>query len=399
MDVLRRWRPTIAVAWLALLAAGLVGCSDSEPSSSSTSTTVPTTAATTTPATSEPTVAPSGPDGGPVPADFTAASVTFVSLQTGWVLGTAPCTSPPCTSLVRTRDGGASWVGIPAPPVGLATDRAAGVGKVRFADTDNGWAFGPDLWATHDGGATWKPVVLPGVQSGAEVSDLAAAGGRVHAAVIDSDGVHIFTSPVGTAAWKLSPTTVPIGAGPVPFAQIVLQGDAGWLIEVDRTVIAGARLSSEGSWVPWPPPCGDVGGPAFLAASTPDDLVAVCDEGQWNSTPRAVRAYFSDDGGTTFAPAAAPLPLSSATAVTSGRAGTAVAAGDTGDGTATLVATLDGGATWTDVYRTSGPRSWSDLGFTSANQGVAIELTSEPRAGSLLMTHDAGNTWGAVPIR
>src|SRR5439155_13711178 len=64
-----------------------------------------------------PTSAPAfqGPPGGPVPPGFLAASVTFVSPSNGWVLGSAPCASPPCTSIVRTTDGGHTWKGIPAP--------------------------------------------------------------------------------------------------------------------------------------------------------------------------------------------------------------------------------------------------------------------------------------------
>lgn len=81
----------------------------------------------------------------------------------------------------------------------------------------------------------------------------------VHAAVIDSSGVHILTSPAGTDAWQASGTVVPEGAGPVPRAQIVVQAGTGWLIEVDRTVVGGARLV-DGSWVPWQPPCEDAGG-------------------------------------------------------------------------------------------------------------------------------------------
>ena len=52
---------------------------------------------------------------GPVPRGFEPVSMTFVSGSDGWVLGTAPCTHKPRTSIVRTTDGGRSWAGIPAP--------------------------------------------------------------------------------------------------------------------------------------------------------------------------------------------------------------------------------------------------------------------------------------------
>ncbi len=214
-----------------LLAVGLAACGSSERSTSTKSGPPTTDVSTTTATSTSTTVAAPGPLGGPVPPDFAAASVTFVSLQTGWVLGTAPCTSPPCTSVVRTRDGGKTWAGIPAPKVGLSTDQLTGVHQIRFADAENGWAFGPELWATHDGGAHWTRVTLSGVVQDAPVSDLAASTGVVHAAVVDPSGVRILSSPVSTDAWQASPTVVPLGAGPVPRAQVVLQGSTGWVIE------------------------------------------------------------------------------------------------------------------------------------------------------------------------
>ncbi|TMK98625.1 MAG: glycosyl hydrolase, partial [Actinobacteria bacterium] len=34
--------------------------------------------------------------------------------------------------------------------------------EVRFADDLHGWAFEPALWATSDGGATWRRQAPPG---------------------------------------------------------------------------------------------------------------------------------------------------------------------------------------------------------------------------------------------
>ncbi|MDQ2826783.1 MAG: hypothetical protein M3Y04_07475, partial [Actinomycetota bacterium] len=305
--------------------------------------------------------------------------------------------TPPCTSVVRTRDGGRTWAGIPAPPAEMTASGPTGVGEIRFADATDGWAIGPELWATHDGGAHWSHTTLPGIDLPATVTDLAAADAMVHVTVIDDKGVHILSSPVGKEDWKLSPTTVPIGAGPVPRSQLVLQGAGGWLIEVDRTVVGGARLSA-GSWVPWQPPCADAGGSALLAAPSSEEVVVVCNEGQWNDHPQAVRYYRSSDGGTTFRETATPVTTPCCvSAVASGAAGTAVVAST--DGAAVLIATFDDGATWADVYRGADRSSLIEVGFTSRSQGVAIEVPTEARTGALLMTADGGHTWKAVPFR
>lgn len=391
-------RRRAATAWLVVALAVPGACSSGNKGAAPGPAPAPTDApASSTTTSSPPPAAFPGPPDGPVPGGFAAASVTFVSLRTGWVLGTAPCSSPPCTSLVRTRDGGRTWAGVPAPRTELSLDRSAGVSQVRFADADNGWAFGPELWATHDGGARWSRVTLPGVGNGAVVSDLAASSGVVHAAVIapGTGEVRILTSPVGADEWRLSPTTVSMGAGPVPRAQLVLQGTTGWLVEVDRTVVGGARLAG-GAWVPWQPPCANAGGPAVIAASTPSDLFAVCDEGVWTDAPRSVRAYTSKDGGTTFQRATVPVPLGGAAGVASGAPGSAVVAGG-GDGRSLLLSTFDAGATWATTYRGSGQLSY--VGLTSARQGVAVEEQADGRAGTLLMTVDGGRNWNVVAIR
>jgi len=129
--------------------------------------------------------------------------------------------------IVRQTDGFLA----PAP------DASSGVTRIRFATSLDGWIFGPELWATHDGGLTWARQSVPGVAGDSPVAALETAGGKVHAALYDdTDGrVHVATSDIGADTWRLSGPTVQIGAGPVPSTQIVLQGDSGWLIEVDRT--------------------------------------------------------------------------------------------------------------------------------------------------------------------
>src|SRR6266704_1702466 len=79
------------------------------------------------------------PSGGPVPAGFRAAAATFVSVREAFVLGTAPCQRTPCTSIVRTRDRGVSWRGLPAPAVPLGEPGVTGpaVWGIRFATPEH----------------------------------------------------------------------------------------------------------------------------------------------------------------------------------------------------------------------------------------------------------------------
>ncbi len=384
------------------------------PGSSTSPSVAPSTAPSQTP-TSGPSIAPTsppstppgsiaaGPAGGPIPARFAPGSVTFVSSDEGFVLGNAPCASPPCTSVLRTTDGGTTWVGIPAPraayagPEGVqgASGQATGVSGIRFADPLDGWAYGPSLWATHDRGATWHEVKLPGTSSSAAVVALETSGGLVHAAVLDIDAnatVRVASSPIDRDSWTMSTASVPIGAGPVPTTQIVLQGSSGWLLQVDRTVVGGLRLVN-GSWQSWTPVCADVTGPAVLAASTPTNLVAACDVGLW-ATPEGEHLYASSDGGASFTAGTTKLPISSVAAVATSTGGQVVLAGQrTGTGAPILLATFDGGTSWTVVH--TGAAGVSTIGFTTATQGVAIASDSSGSS-SLLVTRDGGHTWTEV---
>ena len=55
----------------------------------------------------------------------------------------------------------------PDPGSPEATD---GVSSVRFANSHDGWVFGPELWATHDGGRTWHEVSVYGARTGVVVA-------------------------------------------------------------------------------------------------------------------------------------------------------------------------------------------------------------------------------------
>ena len=396
----RRWAAAAAVV-VALITAACGGGTTKKtvppttsPSTSSTTprtTTPPATSPTTTvPATTIPaTTVPATT----VPQGFLAASVTFVSDHLGWVLGST-CTGSTCAAvLYRTEDGGHGWAPINTPPL---TDIDAGDGdngeEIRFANAYDGWIVARSetapyfvLWATYDAGTHWELVHLPAGVSANSLSDLETSAGTVYASFCGSP-IHIAMSPVTSSDWTLSQSTLPIGAGPVCGEQIVLQGEAGWLINIDRLVINGAQLEN-GSWVPWNPPCTDSGGSGEVAAADPNDLVAVCDGGVY-SGPADVSVSFSRDGGTTFVPAPETLPSNSYGPIASPTPGVVVMS-PAGEGN--LLATFDGGKQWSTVYGAPVSEGWEYVGFTTAEQGVAIG-----QSGALVMTYDGGHEWAPV---
>ncbi|HVA87659.1 MAG TPA: hypothetical protein VNF73_15245 [Candidatus Saccharimonadales bacterium] len=327
-----------------------------------------------------------------MPAGFQAVSVTFASPTEGWVLGSVGCGTSHCLAIVHTLDAGRTWATIPAPPTTLSPDRGwpgatGGVGGLRFADPLDGWAFGPELWATHDGGQSWARLTIPG-HSGSVVVALEAAHDLVHAVLYDGKvAFRIASSRVGTDTWRLSSLVLPFGAGPVAEVQLVLSGGAGWVLQNDRTVVNGARLVG-GSWRAWQPACADVVGPAYLAASSAEDLVAACDLGLW-STPAGGHLFVSHDGGLTFVETGTRVPGGLEAEIASPGTSTVIVAGGAGT-RSVLVGSFDGGRTWTTVF-SGGAAASSDLGFTTPTQGVVV--TND---GRLLMTRDGGRSWAQV---
>lgn len=385
----------------------VAGCTSSHHSVVAPTTTAPApAAATTTTSGSEPSTttavsstvatpvgsAAIGPVGGPVPPGFDPVSVTWISLEDGWVLGDAPCRQAPCTSLLRTRDGGVTWQGVPAPKVALSSSgtfgTTGGVSEVRFADAEDGWIFGPDLWATHDGGVTWKPVT----DLGGTVRSLEAADREVYAEVTSASGTHLLASPTGGDTWGL--------LGPEDLdgtTLLALRGTTGYAFSPDDAVLAFTARGLQQRGVP----CGDGQdtSPSGLSAGTGTTVAALC-----GSDPAAGSAtktlMVSNDGGRTWTEAGTtPLPGQPA-GVAAISPGTYVVAAV--GGSSLLYRSTDGGHAWTTVLSSGGGPSLTDLGFTTTTRGTVILGASSALArgaevpSQLLVTSNAGSSWTPI---
>ena len=364
---------------------------------------------TTTPApsagasTSSSSAVPLPVDPAPVPSSFRPTSVTFIGTDTGWVIGQAGtpghCATQYCTSIARTDDAGKTWTGVPAPVTGPA-DGATGVSQVRFLNLSDGWAFGPGLFATHDGGHTWTQVVTNGLR----VTGLETVGNRAFALFASCTGTGaafaaqctsytLYSSPAAADAWAPvgSSTSGLTGAA----ASLVLTGTRGYLLAPDGMLYAGPVDGS----APWQAakqvPC-PVGTPladgqptgALLAAANAANLVLACASSSAPGTQQAKRVFTSADGGIVWQNAAAAPALGLATSVAATPAGTDVLATSQGIDVAQA-----GSAAWQAATLEGPPPAagFGYVGMTTDSQGVA--LPADPAAGTVWFTFDGGKTW------
>jgi hypothetical protein len=401
------------------------------PSSAASASALPTPAGSG----SSTTLGPSSP--GWLPGKFVPATVTWVSQSIGYVLGQAgtrgTCgaqqNSDICTSIAITHDSGQTWAGVNAPVTGAASG-LTGVSGLRFLDGQNGWAYGPELYATHDAGATWTRVPDPNGDN-RQVTDLETVNHRAYAlwanctsasecfsyTLMSTPANEDVWTPVGGVPQNLAPASA--GSAKTPgSASFQLAGTSGYLIAPDGSLYVGS-LPSDGSPSTWQRasttlPCNPswlVEGlygqslqvllaPYWAKGGTPS-LAVVCEV---RALPRGFSstAWISTDNGSSW---------TERTSV--GQAGVSFI------GKAlSLTATSDGGlilATQSGIYRlppgaaqwqkaalsgsNAPPYGFNYVGMTTDKQGIAIADPAAapnqpaPDPHGIWMTVDGGQTW------
>jgi photosystem II stability/assembly factor-like uncharacterized protein len=323
------------------------------------------------------------PVGGPVPEGFQPRALTAISSRRWWVLGERPCSPKACLAIVRTTDGGRSFVSISAPPVHYASAGCpyAPVSQLRFADQRDGFAYGCALYVTHDGGGHWRKLDL-----GGDVSQLATAGGEAYAIVSDTHGPgtsKLMRSPVGKDAWTVLPAPSRPGQPPVGNG-LAARGSDVYVLSFGSSILwishnrgASFSRSSLGS-----------GLPCTIQPATARVVWAFCSGGTNGAVLR------STDGGQTFRGADggpnAQGEYHGAVFAASGPANAVVGFGQ-------LLATSDAGRSYSPI----GPAvaQWESLVFTDAYHGVGLAFPTDALTDArVYVTDDGGDTFHVVPI-
>ena len=353
------------------------------------------------------------PFAAPVPGNFRPTSVTFVGTRTGWVIGQAltpgHCASQFCTSVARTDDAGKTWTGVPAPMAG-APAGASGLSQIRFLNTKDGWAYGPQLYATHTSGRTWAQVGTGGLR----VTALETVGDRVFAvwASCTGDGpayavnctrFTLYSASAAGGVWApvgTSTTGLTNGAASEA-AELVLTGSRGYLLAPDGSLYSGpvdgtgpwTRVSSLVASCPVGPARAD-GQPtgALLGAVNASNLILACVSASSGTSPSVSTqqkfVYSSKNGGASWQ----QMTTAPAAGVTFGLAASPTESVmlATDQGIDLLPA---GEMSWrtADVRGGAPAGGFRYIGMTTDEQGIA--LPADPSAGTVWFTFDGGQTW------
>ena len=359
-------------------------------------------------------------------------AASFVSAMDGYLLGItlSGCAVSAAAKIVlrETTDGGRHWTAVPAPPApwgGVAPDgtghiAADGVTSVLFADARDGWAYGPGLWATHDGGATWHRIDT----GGRAVQRMAATEGQVLASLescdpsdATCDAPHpagVERTPAGGDTWRLVPGVAgapavggpvvggpavggpavggPVLAGPVLAAQAgsgFAVSPAAGRLGADVPMLTGPADGSA-RWVSRPLPCRP--GAIALTAVTATHLLLAC--ARLGAHPATTYLYSSRDAGAHWTRFAVLGLFDGAGTIEQAPDGTVLIAGIY-DGVAL---SRDGGRTWTRPAAVDDSDSIQGGGALTADQVTSEEGYVIGWLGPLWITRDAGRTWAQVAV-
>jgi hypothetical protein len=388
----------------------------------------PSASPTPTPSTPSPSPSPSTATPGPppVPPNFAASSVTFVSTATGWVIGQAgtsgQCTGPKpdiCTSMAVTFNGGRTWQGMPAPVAG-PPDGARGVSEVRSLNGVDGWAFGPQLYATHDSGQHWAKIDTHGMR----VIDLETVNKQAFAVWARCTGAgpdfaasctsfSLYTSLATVDQWVPVSGAVDLTSGrpgSASSAQLVLTGEFGYLLAPDGTIYQGIDWKySAGPWLAvsnsgagvqtCAPGLAQADGlpSGGLLASTGRGLAELC-LGPVSNGSQTKTLLYSPDGGTSWWTAGTAPSAGTATSLSGTPAGPVLVATTQGiDASVQAPKARSATLTWRATNGTALAGGFSYVGMTTSQQGVAIPADQSVHA--VWFTYDGGTNWQPSYVR
>ena len=382
---MRKRTPLLAIAALALLTA----CGSVTPTGAV------RTSATGTAATCRPGPGRTGGTFSPIDASFTSAS-------DGWLLGVVmnACATGGIVEARATVDGGQHWANAAAPlapwggvaPNGPGNVPQDGVTRVLFANAEDGWAYGPGLWVTHNGGTSWHEVST----RRHVVYSMAVTSGYAVAAfdTCGSAGPYCYapatftveTTPVHRDAWRPAPGAAGVGAPALAAAGGTAYAyGAGTPDFPGKLTLLAGPVNGSRPWhsrvMPCPP------GAITASAASATRLLLAC--ALLGAHPATTRLYRSTDGGARWTQFATRPLFDGASVIEQAPNGTLLVGGIYNG----IELSRDGGRTWVQPANVDDSNSIQGGGYLAAalvtnDDGYVIGYL-----GPLWVTRDGGKSW------
>ncbi|MGN6575331.1 MAG: hypothetical protein ACTHKG_06565 [Nocardioides sp.] len=242
--------------------------------------------------------------GGPVTAATEDGSPTLAEGTTGfdgpgpgamWRVDTERCSATLCSRIYR-EGSSSGW----SPVAEIAFDDPAEAERLRLPpvesirvgpDGRSAWAYGVQLWSTHDGGTSWVRKDFEGARPGAAFS-VEIAGAQVFA--MQSTPLRLWRSPATVDIW----TPVRLPAGYAFADEMVALGDTLVVRATKRDSDRRSLLLTDDggeTWREYDAPCQGEVGPIRSAGTT---LMAPCPADQRTDPGADLSILTSRDGHT-----------------------------------------------------------------------------------------------------
>jgi hypothetical protein len=338
---------------------------------------------------------------------FHAQALSWVSPQRGWLLGSAACGTATCTTTAGTTTAGVSWRTLGTMAAPLTNEDATGVTELRFADALHGWAFGPALWITDDGGVTWRPQAT---QGGGPVVALAADATGAYA-VVSSCGFDQALADCrhGATLWRATPggdvwTQVSLRLPIATEALLEMNGLTAYLALATPGSSVADVLDATTDGVHWaarPDPC-SVADDYYLSGIAPISasqvaLMCQADIGFGFADKHVLR---SSDSATTTADAGTLPQYGIVSQLTATPSGTLVVSSFS---IGSWIYRNGGGQAWTTSEDLGdGGIGWNDIAFPSDQVGFVVHGPASccggHGPGELWKSSDGGATWRQTEV-
>jgi hypothetical protein len=273
-----------------------------------------------------------------------------------------------------------------------------GVTRVLFANAKDGWAYGPGLWVTHNGGVSWHEVITHhhvvysmAVTSGYVVATFDTCG-SVGSYCYAPATFTVETTPVHRDAWRPVPGAAGKGAPALTAAggTAYAYGAGTPSFPGKLTLLAGPANGSE-HWHSQAMPC--PAGAITASAVSAGHLLLAC--ALLGGHPATTHLYRSADGGARWKQFATRPLFDGASVIEQTPNGTLLAGGIY-DG---IELSRDGGRTWTRPASVDDSNSIQGGGYLGAalvtnDDGYVIGYL-----GPLWITRNGGKSWRQVSVR